>query len=261
MSVSTDTLVHLTPDDYHVIGPDDFGAPGLSARESIGPFTDVRALGSLVTVHDSRFEAGCGIGHHPHQGMERLFYILEGTVDHDDALNDIQGHMGTGDLGILTEGRRGMVHSEWNNGEQPARAYILVYPTEPTPPTASFGAIRETETETVSGDGVRQVRVVTRETQRLHGDLRELSDTRLDEGASVELRLRPDEAGLIFIVDGCVEVRPTDTPDTRSSVARRHHTVLAPPSTEPRRIQLTADRDSRVLHALTGRGFGLRRAS
>jgi hypothetical protein len=49
--------VALTPDDYHVIRPEDFGAPGLVARESVGPFTGVQALGPLLTVHDSTIEA------------------------------------------------------------------------------------------------------------------------------------------------------------------------------------------------------------
>ncbi|CAN5158865.1 hypothetical protein BH20ACT9_BH20ACT9_11470 [soil metagenome] len=144
----TDTAIaplHLTPDGYHVIGPDDFGLPGLWARESVGPWGPVQAIGPLVTVHDSRFDPHKGIGHHPHRGMERLFCILEGSVDHDDALNHITGHMGTGDLGVLTEGRRGMIHSEWNHGDGPARAYILVYPTDPMPPTASFDAVRHAE--------------------------------------------------------------------------------------------------------------------
>ena len=51
---------------------------------------------SLVTVSRrlaSVIDAGLGIGHHPHRFNERLFYIERGQLDHDDALNDIQGHM------------------------------------------------------------------------------------------------------------------------------------------------------------------------
>lgn len=254
---ATETLIHLTPDDYHVIQPEDFGAPGLSARESVGPFTSLEAIGTLVTVHDSRFGPDRGIGHHPHQGMERLFYILEGTVDHDDALNRITGHMGTGDLGILTEGRRGMVHSEWNHSDTTARAYILVYPTRPTPPTASFDAVRGERAErTQPAEGVETKHVIDRDSQVLHGDLRLLHDHRLDAGASLELSFGEDEAGLLFVVDGSVRVELSGAPDVD---AGQEETILLPPRPEERVVRLEATEPGRVIHVITGEGAGLRR--
>lgn len=260
MSVTTPERLHLTPDDYHVIRPEDFGAPGLVARESVGPFTSVQALGTLVTVHDSTFEPRRGIGHHPHQRMERLFYILEGTVDHDDVLNRITGHMGTGDLGILTEGRRGMIHSEWNNGDDPARAYIFVYPTDPTPPTAAFDAIRDAEAPRVRpAPGVLSKHVIAGGSDRLHGDMRQLSDSTVETGATVEWSLGPEEAGLAFVVDGTVEIgQGGDGDPSSSSPATREHTILFPPVTGERTVTLRAVGPSRVLLAATGPGFGFR---
>jgi redox-sensitive bicupin YhaK (pirin superfamily) len=244
-------LIHLTPDDYHVIRPEDFGAPGLVARESIGPFVSVQAVGPLVTVHDSTFEPRTGIGHHPHRRMERLFYILEGAVDHDDALNHITGHMGTGDLGILTEGQRGMIHSEWNNTDDETRCYILVYPTDTTPPTAAFDAIRDHRTRRAEvSPGVAAKHVVERGNGRLHGDIREFTDSTIDEGAQLALPLGPDEAGLVFVLDGVVA--------THGRELAREHTLAAPPVPEPRELRLEARQASRVLAAVTGPGFGLR---
>lgn len=254
---TTSTLIHLTPDDYHVIGPDDFGAPGLWARESVGPFTDIQAFGTLVTIHDSRFDPDKGIGHHPHRGMERLFYILEGGVDHDDSFNDIQGHMGTGDLGILTEGQRGMVHSEWNSEEdEPTRAYILVYPTDPTPPTAAFDAIRDDEAERVDRDGTTTKLVVDGGSERLHGDLRALADSELEAGSVLAIDVPADEVAVVFVVGGEVDVG-TDA-DTAGPVGP-DHTVLVPPADDARTVRIEARERSRVLHVLTAEGFGLRR--
>lgn len=251
--------IHLTPDDYHVIRPEDFNAPGLQARESIGPFVDVEALGPLVTVHDSTFEADRGIGHHPHRGMERLFYILEGTVDHDDALNHITGHMGTGDLGILTEGRRGMIHSEWNHSDGRARAYIFVYPTDPTPATASFDAIRDDDSAREDpAPGVVAKRVVERGSGRLRGDLRVLTDSTVEEGAAFDVELDAGEAALIFVVEGAVEVRRGDGEVATKDVGR-DHTVLVPPTDAQCQLRVVAREPARVLHAVTGPGFGLRR--
>lgn len=257
---TTTGAIHLTPDDYHVIRPEDFGAPGLWARESVGPFTSIQAVGTLVTVHDSRFDPGRGIGHHPHQGMERLFYILEGGVDHDDSFNDIQGHMATGDLGILTEGERGMVHSEWNHEDESAtRAYILVYPTDPTPRTASFDAIRDDEApRTRPADGVHVKTVVDGGDERLHGDLRRFVDVELARGASRRIDVHGDEGGLLFVVGGTVEVRDAEGAQVATDVAE-DHTVLLPPSDGSRVLQVEADAPSRILLAVTGRGFGLRR--
>ncbi len=257
---TTAAAIHLTPDDYHVIGPEDFGAPGLWARESVGPFADVQAVGTLVTVHDSRFDPGKGIGHHPHRGMERLFYILEGGVDHDDSFNEIQGHMGTGDLGILTEGQRGMVHSEWNHEDDEAtRAYILVYPTDPTPPTAMFAAIRDGEAErTEPADGVSAKVLVDGSDERLHGDLRRFLDIEMVGGSTVRLDVERDEAALLFVLDGAIEVHEGDGTTVAAAVGE-DHTVLVPPDGGPQALELLAEGAARVLHVVTGEGFGLRR--
>lgn len=252
--------IHLTAGDHFVIGPEQFGSPGLWARESVGPFAAVEALGTLVTVHDSRFAPGRGIRHHPHRGMERLFYILEGAVDHDDALNHITGHMATGDLGVLTEGERGMVHSEWNHGDADARAYILVYPAEPLPPDASFAAVRDGDARREHpSDGVEVKHIVERSRLGpLHGDLRHLADVSLAPGAVAEAALGEDEAGVVFAVEGEVEVGDSAI-GTR--VLRAEETLLLPPIDEPRALWLSAERASRVLYALTGPGFGLRQQS
>ena len=256
MTQTTAALLHLTPADYHVIRPEDFGAPGLVAREAVGPFVRVQALGSLVTVHDSTFEPGRGIGHHPHQRMERLFYVLEGTVDHDDALNGITGHMGTGDLGILTEGRRGMIHSEWNHSEGTARCWILVYPNEPLAPSAAFDAIRDGEAPRVEvAPGAVTKQVVARGEQRVNGDVRELGDTSLQAGAAYAVELDAHEAGIVFVLGGSVTVHGDGHEPV---VADREHTVLLPPTAAPRSARVAAPEASRVLHAVTGAGFGLR---
>jgi hypothetical protein len=89
--------VHLTPDDYHVIGPQDFNAPGLSARESIGPFVSIRALGPLLTIHDSRFEANTG--------KAGLVFVVGGEV-HVTADGTAVGDVGTDHTVLLPPGAR-----------------------------------------------------------------------------------------------------------------------------------------------------------
>src|ERR1051325_11170385 len=144
---------------------------GLTAVESVGPFTGIQASGPLITVHDSVVEAGLGIGHHPHRFNERLFYIERGQLDHDDARNEIQGHMDTGDVGQFTEGRTGMIHSEWNHGDEDTRAFILVYSTDPVPELADFNALRDADApryEEAPGVTTKEL-VGSRSPLQLHG--------------------------------------------------------------------------------------------
>ena len=247
-------LVHLDPAEYHEITPEDFNAPGLRSFESVGPDREVRASGPVLMIHDGRFDARRGIGHHPHQGMERLFYILEGAVDHDDALNSITGHMGTGDLGILTEGRRGMIHQEWNPTDGPARAFILVYPNEPLAPSAAFDAVRDDDAPRVTeAEGVITKQVAKRGDGRLHGEVYEFADSILDAGAQLTFPVDADEGALLFVVEGQVEVGVGDD----SATGDVDHTFLVPPAAAPREVGVTALTRARVLRAVHGSGDGL----
>lgn len=70
----------LDKPDHVVLGERDFGAPGLPAIESIGPFSQIQASAPLITVHDSTIDAHMGIGHHPHRWNERPGHgFVQGT--------------------------------------------------------------------------------------------------------------------------------------------------------------------------------------
>ena len=249
------THIHLTPEDYDVIGEERFGVPGLVAVESVGPGMPVKRIGPLFIIHDSVFEARHGIPHHPHQGMERLFYILSGAVDHDDARNGITGHMSEGDLGILTEGSGGMLHSETNPTDGRTRCWILVYPCEPMPETASFAAIRDRDMPRTQGHSWRGKHVVQPGDPRLHGDLRLFADFQLEPNASMDFALNPEEAGVLFVVRGALEVTVDGVPDPLT--AAETHTLLWPPGAHARKIELRAHGPARYLHLVTGPGEGL----
>lgn len=254
-ATSTRPYVLLAPEDHAVLGESDFGMPGLNALESIGPFTEIQASGPLVTVHDATVDAGLGIGHHPHRFNERLFYIEAGELDHDDALNQITGHMDAGDVGQFTEGRRGMVHSEWNHGDVDTRAYILVYSTEPVPPTAAFNALKDAEAPRYEeGAGVRTKELVgLRSPLRVNGDVRLFTDSILDPDATLALELNPSEGGVVSVREGGVLV------DGNDLVAGS--TLIAPPTEERRTVALRATVPSRVIRAVHGPGHGFVRSA
>jgi redox-sensitive bicupin YhaK (pirin superfamily) len=237
--------------DYFLIGQEQFGVPGLVAYEVIGPFVKVQALGPLIMVHDGRFEPRHGIGHHPHRFNERLFYILEGAVDHDDALNGITGHMGTGDVGQLSEGRRGMFHQEWNNTDGPARAFILVYGTDPVPPTATFDALRDADAPRYDeGPGVATKELIgSKSSLQPRGDIRFFADSRLDPGAEVEMAFGEGEAGMVYVLEGSAEVDDTPLPFEAS--------LLVPPAPDVRSVRVRAPEGGRIIRVISGPGHGL----
>jgi redox-sensitive bicupin YhaK (pirin superfamily) len=224
--------------------------PGLVAIESIGPFVGIQASGPLVTVHDSTVEAGLGIGHHPHRLNERLFYIEDGQLDHDDALNQITGHMDSGDVGQFTEGRRGMVHSEWNHGDIDTKAYILVYATEPVPERASFNVLRERDAPRYEeGPGVRTKELVgPRSSLRVNGDIRLFTDSELEAEATLPLELGEGEGGVASVRGGAVRID-----DDRLSPGA---TLVVPPAEEARTLRLKAEERSRVVRVVHGPGYG-----
>lgn len=252
---TTRTPLVLTERDYRVLGPADFGGPGLYAVEVIGPFVALQAVGPLVTVHDSTVEPHLGIGHHPHRYHERLFYMLAGTLDHDDALNGIRGRMGPGEVGQLTEGRRGMVHSEWNHGDEPARAFILVYPADPLPERASFTLLRDADApRDEEGEGVQTKELVgPRSPLRPHGDIRRYTDSRLEPGARLHLVLNEGEGALLSIQEGRLHFEGQE----EGQELRPGMTVIVPPGRGEASLAVQATEPARVLRVVFGPGYGL----
>lgn len=240
----------LTNEDYRILGPAEFGQPGLEAVEVLGPFVAIQASGPLITIHDSTVEAHLGIGHHLHRYNERLFYMLSGELDHDDPRNDIQGHIESGDVGLFTEGQRGMLHSEWNNGDIPTRVYILVYTTEPIPEQTSFTALREEDAPRYQeSEGVQTKELVgSRSELQVHGDLRFFTDSTLEAGRALTVTLTDREGGLLSIRDGLVQLGDRQVGPGE--------TILLPPVEGERSLSVTALSAARVFRIVHGPGHG-----
>jgi redox-sensitive bicupin YhaK (pirin superfamily) len=242
----------LGPEDHFVVGESQFGMPGLTAVEAVGPFVAIKASGPMITVHDSVIEAGLGIGHHPHRFNERLFYIEQGQLDHDDALNHITGHMDTGDVGQFTEGLRGMIHSEWNHGDVDARAYILVYSTDPIPAETAFNVLREADAPRYDeGQGVHTKELVgPRSPLRVNGDIRLFTDSSLDAGAVLSFEAGADEGGLVSVREGATRI------EGREELLSPGTTLVVSVADESRAWALRAEQPTRLVRVVHGRGHG-----
>jgi len=251
-TATTRPYIILGPEDHVVLGESDFGMPGLTAVEAIGPFVGIQASGPLITVHDSVIDAGLGIGHHPHRYNERLFYIEQGELDHDDALNQITGHMDTGDVGQFTEGIRGMVHSEWNHGDVDTRAYILVYSTDPVPAQTAFNALRDSDAPRYEEPpGVRTKELVgPRSPLHVNGDIRLFTESHVEPGAELTVEIAAGEGGLASVREGGLLVGGDD--DRLMAGA----TLVVPPANQPRALRLRAEQPTRVVRVVHGPGHG-----
>jgi redox-sensitive bicupin YhaK (pirin superfamily) len=247
--VTTNEVMVLSRDDFTVLGEKEFGMPGIRATEVIGPFVRTQAVGPLMMLHEGVIDAHHGIGHHPHRTNERLFYMLAGALDHDDSLNGITGHMGLGDVGRLTEGRIGMFHKEWNNNDETARAFILVYGTDPMPERASFEALRDAEAPRYEErEGARTKELVGAWSPlRVHGDIRFFADTVLEPGSELEVRLGQGEGAVLAPIEGEVAL------DGRALTGDDR--ALLPPG-EARSLAVRANARSRLLRVTFGPGHG-----
>ena len=206
--------------DLHVIGAEsfyrlteqEFGMPGLVAIESVGPFVALARLGPFITIHDSFLAPGLGIGHHPHRTNERLFYILDGQIEHDDGLNGIRDTMHEGDLCRLTEGLRGMVHREWNGRDDATtHAFILVYTpdVEPPIPFASFAALRAADRPRVAeAPGVETLHLIGGDSSFASNNSRitAFHDSSLTDGAHLPVTMQPNEGLILYPIEGAIRV-------------------------------------------------------
>jgi redox-sensitive bicupin YhaK (pirin superfamily) len=247
--ITAKEAVVVSREDFTELGERDFGMPGIRATEVIGPFVRTQAVGPLIMLHEGVIDPHHGIGHHPHRTNERLFYMLAGALDHDDSLNGITGHMGPGDVARLTEGRIGMFHKEWNNTDETARAFILVYGTDPMPERASFDALRDGDAPRYDeGAGVRTKELVgSRSPLQVHGDIRFLADSVLEPGSELEVRLGQGEGAVLAPIGGEVSLdgRALTTDDR----------ALLPPG-DAKSVAVRAGSPSRLLRVTFGQGHG-----
>jgi redox-sensitive bicupin YhaK (pirin superfamily) len=208
----TGNLQIVSATSFYRLTEAEFGMPGLVAIESVGPFVELARVGPFITIHDSFLDPGLGIGHHPHRGNERLFYILRGEIRHDDALNRIQGVMNEGDLARLTEGEIGMLHREWNGREDVrTHAFILVYTPDAEPPIerAAFNAIREHEVPRhAEARGVETLELIGGQSTFAANNsaITTIFDSTLDDAAQLELEVPPAEGLILYPLEGAVRL-------------------------------------------------------
>ena len=98
---------------------------------SFGEYKDPDRVqfGNLRVINDDAIRPGTGFDFHPHQDMEIITYVREGTIIHKDNLGN-EGRTKAGDVQVMSAGT-GIVHAEHADPELETKIFqIWILPNE-----------------------------------------------------------------------------------------------------------------------------------
>jgi redox-sensitive bicupin YhaK (pirin superfamily) len=98
---------------------------------SFGSWHNPQYMGvsALRVINDDLIAAHNGFGMHPHDNMEILTCVLDGTISHRDSMGN-ERHISAGEWQLMSAGT-GVQHSEINNGDVPVHMLqIWIHPNE-----------------------------------------------------------------------------------------------------------------------------------
>ena len=159
---------------------------------------------ALRVINDDVIDAGQGFGTHPHKDMEILTYVLEGAVEHQDSMGNIES-IQPGEVQRMSAGT-GVRHSEFNHAKAQTTHLLQIWiqpsvqAVTPSYQQKSF-AVADKQgrlCQIASADGAQ-------------GSLSMNADARLyaglfDEGQSATLALQPGRRAYVFLVRGQLAV-------------------------------------------------------
>jgi hypothetical protein len=82
-------------------------------------------FGTLRVLNDDTVAAGTGFDRHPHNNMEIISIPLEGELEHQDSMNNIQ-IIKTGDIQVMSAGN-GIFHSEYNRNKNIEVKFLQIW--------------------------------------------------------------------------------------------------------------------------------------
>jgi redox-sensitive bicupin YhaK (pirin superfamily) len=108
-------------------GHEDHGWLNTFHNFSFGDYYDHDRMqfGTLRVLNDDTVAAGTGFGRHPHNNMEIISIPLEGELEHQDSMNNIQ-IIKTGDIQVMSAGT-GIFHSEYNRDKNKEVKFLQIW--------------------------------------------------------------------------------------------------------------------------------------
>lgn len=161
-------------------------------------------FGPLRVINEDRVQPGMGFGTHPHQDMEIISYVLQGTLEHKDSMGN-GSVIRPGDVQHMSAGS-GVSHSEFN-GSKAAGVHFLQIWIQPSerggePRYGQQHFPREARLDQLrvvaSGDG-RDGSIAIRQDAVMKAGV-------LTPGASVDHRVTPGRRVWIHVAKGSLKV-------------------------------------------------------
>ena len=162
---------------------------------------------SLRVLNDDRIDPGAGFGEHPHENMEIITYVLDGSLAHRDS---------TGSVSVLTPGvvqrmsaGTGITHSEYNASKTEPLHLLQIW-IEPDTKGIAPGYEEKQFSE---ADKLNRLLLITSPDGR-HGSVTIRQDARvyatvLEQGGMVEHRPEADRHVWVHVVTGSAELNGT----------------------------------------------------
>jgi quercetin 2,3-dioxygenase len=161
-------------------------------------------FGAMRVFNDDRLVSGAIWPLHPHQDVEGLTYVVEGSFGHEDNVGGAYGPLPAGSVQRMTLGS-GALHSEQNASETEPMRFIQIWilPDTPSLPPAVEQKVFTTEDRTN-----RLLRVIAPgagDHVSVHQDA-SVFVSRLEEGNEVTHELGTDRGAYLYVIEGSVSL-------------------------------------------------------
>src|ERR687887_1710807 len=160
------------------------------------------SFGAMRVFNDDRLQPGAVWPLHPHQDVEGITYVVEGTFRHEDNVGGPPGPLPAGSVQRMTLGR-GAYHSEQNGSDTEPLRFIQIWimpEQRGLPPGVEQKEFSEEDRtgrllRAISPDGVDSVKVHARASMYI---------SRLPVGQEVSHKFPDLMGGYLYVIDGGV---------------------------------------------------------
>ena len=157
-------------------------------------------FGAMRVFNDDRLVPGAIWPMHPHQDVEGLTYVVEGSFRHEDSVGGAPGPLPAGAVQRMTLGS-GAFHSEQNASEDEPMRFIQIWVLPDTPGLRPEVEQKVFTRQDRSGRLLRVMGPEGGEVVTIHQDA-SLHVASLAEGDAVEHPIGPGRGAYVYLIEG-----------------------------------------------------------
>lgn len=184
----------------------DFGWLNATHTFSFGEYYDPKHMHfrHLRVINQDSVQPGGGFQMHPHNDMEIITYVINGTIEHKDSMNNKE-QVRAGEVQVMSAGT-GVRHSEYDpsNTEKLELLQIWILPDQKNHPPRYDQKAFSKESKTnklkliVSGDGRDESLMIHQNTL--------IYSSYLEEGHSITLEANSNKHYWVQVIDGPLKI-------------------------------------------------------